>query len=218
MTDASDYLPGSRRLPDLRTAVQQCRGCDLYQDATQAVFGEGPQDAKLLFVGEQPGDAEDREGEPFVGPAGRLLDRALRDCGIDREQVYVTNAVKHFRFTRPERGKQRLHKKPSRGQILACRPWLLAELGGTDPDVVVFLGATAAQSVLGTGFKVTERRGQVVDLPEELVHRPMHAVATVHPSSVLRAPDRDAAYTAFTADLRVVGDLVTPGGRAKVSG
>lgn len=209
MTDASAYVPDSRSLPDLQSAVQGCRGCDLYQDATQAVFGAGPQDAKILLVGEQPGDVEDREGEPFIGPAGRLLDRALRDCDIDREQVYVTNAVKHFRFVPPERGKQRLHKKPSRGQVVACRPWLLAELGGTDPDVVVFLGATAAQSILGTGFKITQRRGQVVDLPEEIVHRPLHGVATVHPSSVLRAPDRDVAYAAFTDDLRVVRDLVS---------
>jgi uracil-DNA glycosylase family protein len=202
--DASTYVPDSSDLGRLRSAAQCCRGCDLYRDATQAVFGMGPALAKVMMVGEQPGDEEDRTGEPFVGPAGRLLDRALDECSIDRDQVYVTNAVKHFKFVRAERGNRRLHKKPSRTEVVACRPWLVAELHAVAPDVVVLLGATAAQALLGTTFKVTERRGQVLDLPEEVTEHPAQAVATVHPSSVLRSPDRDSAYDAFVADLRVV--------------
>jgi uracil-DNA glycosylase family protein len=202
--DASAFLPDSRSLPRLREAAAGCRGCDLYQDATQTVFGAGPARARVLMVGEQPGDAEDRKGEPFIGPAGGLLDRALVDSGIDRDEVYVTNAVKHFKFARSERGKRRIHKKPSRTEVVACRPWLLAELESVRPEIVVFLGATAAQSLFGTSFKVTERRGQVLELPEEAAEYAGHGLATVHPSSVLRSRERDAAYQGLVEDLTAV--------------
>jgi uracil-DNA glycosylase family protein len=202
--DAVSFIPDSRSLPRLRSAAAGCHGCDLYRDATQTVFGDGPKTASAMFVGEQPGDQEDRAGEPFVGPAGRLFDRALVEAGIDREDAYVTNAVKHFKFVPAERGKRRIHQKPSRGEVVACRPWLLAELDAVRPALVVFLGATAAQSVLGTAFKVTKERGKVVKIPDDLVRTPVTALATVHPSSVLRAPDREAAYEDFLADLRVV--------------
>ncbi|WP_158887223.1 UdgX family uracil-DNA binding protein [Amycolatopsis anabasis] len=204
--DASEFVPDTRELSRLRSAAATCRGCGLYRDATQTVFGDGPGNARVLMVGEQPGDYEDRAGEPFVGPAGRLLDRALAESAIDREQVYVTNAVKHFKFVRAERGKQRIHKKPSRTEIVACRPWLLAELDATRPELVVFLGATAAQALLGSSFRVTRERGNLLDLPE----RPAKALATVHPSSVLRAPDRQAAYADFVADLRVAATALEP--------
>jgi DNA polymerase len=200
--DASEYVPHSTELSRLRSAAAGCRACDLYRDATQTVFGSGPERAKMMMVGEQPGDEEDRKGEPFVGPAGRLLDRAFTEVPIDRDQVYLTNAVKHFKFVRAERGKRRLHKTPSRTEIVACRPWLLAELAAVQPDLVVLLGAVAAQSLLGASFRVTERRGQVLDLPEGLTPRPAHAVATLHPSSVLRAQDRHTAFEAFGEDLR----------------
>jgi DNA polymerase len=201
---AEEYVPEGADIAELRTAVQGCRGCDLYKDATQAVFGEGPDDATVVIVGEVPGDQEDRQGHPFVGPAGRLLDRALVEAGIDRTQVYVTNAVKHFKFTRAERGKRRIHQKPGRTEVVACRPWLLAELDTVRPELVVFLGATAAQSLLGTGFKVTKERGKVVELPD----RPERAVATVHPSSVLRSNDREAAYQDLVADLRSAASVL----------
>jgi DNA polymerase len=162
----------------------------------------------MMMVGEVPGDEEDREGEPFVGPAGRLLDRALREVPIDRDQVYLTNAVKHFKFVRAERGKRRLHKKPSRAEIVACRPWLIAELAAVQPDLVVLLGAVAAQSVLGPSAKVTDHRGQFVDLPEALTCRPVCAMPTVHPSSVLRSSDRRAAFEAFVKDLRVAASAL----------
>jgi DNA polymerase len=199
---ADAFIPDSSALSRLRSAAAGCRGCDLYQNASQTVFGDGPKTASAMFVGEQPGDQEDRAGEPFVGPAGHLLDRALAESGIERESVYLTNAVKHFKFVPAERGKRRIHKKPSRGEVLACRPWLLAELNSVRPRLVVFLGATAAQSLLGSSFKVTEHRGTVVEIPEDMLGRPLSAVATVHPSSVLRAPDRDIAYQDFVADLR----------------
>jgi len=201
---AEEYVPDGADIAELRAAVQDCRGCDLYKDATQAVFGEGPEDATVLIVGEVPGDQEDRQGHPFVGPAGKLLDRALVEAGIDRTQVYVTNAVKHFKFTRAERGKRRIHQKPGRTEVVACRPWLLAELDTVKPELVVFLGATAAQSLLGTGFKVTQERGKVVELPD----RPERAVATVHPSSVLRSKDREAAYRNLVADLRSAASVL----------
>jgi uracil-DNA glycosylase family protein len=198
MAGAEEYVPDNADMAELRAAVHECRGCDLYQDATQAVFGEGPADATVLIVGEVPGDQEDRQGHPFVGPAGKLLDRALAEAGIDRTQVYVTNAVKHFKFKRAERGKRRIHQKPGRTEVVACRPWLLAELDTVRPELVVFLGATAAQSLLGTGFKVTKERGKVVELPG----RPERGVATVHPSSVLRSDNREAAYQELVADLK----------------
>lgn len=198
-------------LDRVRAEAAGCRRCDLYQDATQTVFGDGAPDARLMVLGEQPGDQEDRKGEPFVGPAGGLLWKALAEVSIDRSAAYVTNAVKHFRFTREERGKRRLHKTPSRTQIVACRPWLIAELQLVDPDVLLCLGATAAKAVLGPSFKLTEHRGELLTLP------PLEAgdasnsganpqpvtIATVHPSAVLRAPDRDQAYESFVADLRV---------------
>ena len=193
--------PHTNDLARLRAAAVGCRGCSLHHDATQTVFGDGPDDATVLVIGEQPGDQEDRAGKPFVGPAGRLLDKALDAAGFDRQRIYVTNAVKHFKFTWDERGKRRIHKKPARGEIVACRPWLLAELRAARPDLVLCLGATAAQALLGAGFKVTRMRGKAIELPEEIVEFALVAVATVHPSSVLRAPDRDAAYDAFVADL-----------------
>jgi DNA polymerase len=196
MTGAEEYVPDKGGLTGLRKAVQDCRGCDLYRDATQAVFGEGPAKARVVLVGETPGDQEDKQGHPFVGPAGKLLDRALEEAGIDRAETYVTNAVKHFAFT--ERGKRRIHQKPGRTEVVACRPWLLAELDTVRPDLVVLLGATAAQSLLGTGFRVTKERGRVVELPD----RAERAVATVHPSAVLRSDDREAAYRDLVADLR----------------
>jgi uracil-DNA glycosylase len=183
---------------ELREAACRCRNCDLYRDATQTVFGSGPVQAKLMMVGEQPGDQEDRAGEPFVGPAGRLLDRALADAGIDRDDVYLTNAVKHFKFKPAERGKRRIHQKPARSEVAACRPWLMSEIAEIKPKLIVCLGATAAQSLLGMGFKLTQHRGEVLEFEGTKV------TATVHPSAVLRAPDRDAAYKDFVADLRKV--------------
>ena len=184
----------------LNAAAHECRGCDLYKTATQVVFGAGPRAARVMFVGEQPGDQEDRHGEPFVGPAGAMLDKALADAGIPRDQVYVTNAVKHFKWE--PRGKRRIHKKPRASEIKACRPWLEAELRAVNPAIVVCLGATAAQSVFGSQFKLMQQRGQV--LPSTLAPR---VVATIHPSAVLRAPDsegRQEAFKMLVADLKVV--------------
>ncbi|WP_113704477.1 UdgX family uracil-DNA binding protein [Nonomuraea lactucae] len=191
---AAPFLPDRLDLGSLRAAAAGCRGCDLYRHATATVFGDGPPDARFMLVGEQPGDQEDRKGAPFVGPAGRVLDRALEEAGIERDDVYLTNAVKHFSFTL--RGKRRIHQKPTAAEIDACRPWLTAELAVVRPDVVVVLGATAARSLLGPGFRVTKQRGVPVPLGEAL------AVATIHPSAVLRAPDREAAYAGFLADLK----------------
>ncbi|WP_414637501.1 UdgX family uracil-DNA binding protein [Amycolatopsis sp.] len=202
--DASGFVPDSTDPARLREASRSCKGCGLYRDATQTVFGAGPAGARIVLLGEQPGDKEDREGEPFVGPAGRLLDRALVEAGIDRDEVYVTNAVKHFKFTRAANGKQRIHKKPSRVEVVACRPWLLAEFGALHPELVVLLGATAAQALLGPSFKVTQHRGELLPAPEELDGHPGQVLPTVHPSSVLRAPDRDSAYADLVADLRAV--------------
>ncbi|MGH1562046.1 UdgX family uracil-DNA binding protein [Mumia sp. DW29H23] len=211
---AESFLPSRISLTSLRTAVQGCEGCDLHRDATQAVMGDGPARARLLLVGEQPGDAEDRAGEPFVGPAGRLLDRALDEAGIDGDDAYVTNVVKHFRFERAERGKRRIHKKPSQGQVDACLPWLRAELRVVVPEGVVLLGATAAHAVLGAAFRLTDERGRVLDwpgdgeiaLPED--RRPAWALATTHPSAVLRSRDRDADFAALVADLHVAADAL----------
>ncbi|HEX2688550.1 MAG TPA: UdgX family uracil-DNA binding protein [Kofleriaceae bacterium] len=189
-------------LPGLRAAVATCRGCPLYRDATQAVFGEGGERAQVMLIGEQPGDSEDLLGKPFVGPAGRLLDEALAVAGIPRGETYVTNVVKHFKFTR--RGKRRIHDTPTRYEVEACRPWLAAELALVAPKIVVVLGATAAQALLGRAFRVTKERG--IERATPLAH---HTFATVHPASVLRAPDealRAQAREALFADLRVVGD------------
>jgi uracil-DNA glycosylase family protein len=197
---AADFIPPNPTLPKLRDAVQGCRGCDLWVNATQAVFGEGPRNAEVMFVGEQPGDQEDRQGHPFVGPAGRLLDASLEEAGIDRRRVYITNSVKHFKFVVIERGR-RLHKKPSAAEVRACNPWIQEEIRLVKPRVVVALGATAAQALLGKQFRVTQNRGK--PLPSEFADA---VVATVHPSAVLRAPDevRDEARREFVGDLKAV--------------
>lgn len=202
----------------LAAAATACRGCHLHQNATQTVFGEGAITARIVFIGEQPGDVEDRRGRPFVGPAGALLDRALLDAGLDRDRAYVTNAVKHFKFTLAATGKRRIHAKPDAGEIGACRPWLHAELGLLDPEVVVCLGATAAQVIFGPSFRVTRSRGVLMPVrlsvrpdwpaPEEDGIQAPYALATIHPSAVLRAQDRDAAYAGLVADLTVVADFL----------
>ena len=198
---AQAFVPEKHTLPTLRAAIPSCRGCTLYKDATQAVFGEGAAHARVMLIGEVPGDSEDLAGKPFVGPAGRLLDEALEVAGIPRSEAYVTNAVKHFKFTR--RGKKRIHDKPARYEIEACKPWLEAELDALSPEIVVLLGATAAQSLLGSAFRVTKSRGQVLHTPFAKL-----TFATVHPASVLRAPDeetRHAAKTDFLRDFELVG-------------
>jgi uracil-DNA glycosylase family protein len=200
-----ELIPDHPTLEALRERAAGCQGCGLYRDATQTVFGEGRASAEVVLVGEQPGDVDDRTGRPFAGPAGKLLDRALEEAGIDRRQVYVTNAVKHFKWTR--RGKLRLHKKPNAEEIRACRPWLDAELAVVKPRVLVCLGATAAQALLGSAFRVTRQRGQFVE--SELASR---VLATVHPSSVLRAPDDEAradAYRGLVEDLAKVAKEIS---------
>jgi uracil-DNA glycosylase family protein len=194
-----DFLPAVRTLPNLRKAAAGCRGCPLYLRATQTVFGEGAQAARIVAGGEQPGDHEDRQGRPFVGPAGRVLDKAFAEAGIDRGTVYVTNAVKHFSFE--ERGKARIHKKPRQSEVKACNPWLRAELETIHPDILLLLGSTAAQAVFGPRFRVTQERGK--PLSSELA--PV-VIATAHPSSILRAPDdasRHEAYRLLVSDLEV---------------
>ena len=188
----------------MREAAQECRGCELHRDATQAVMGEGRRDASVMLLGEQPGDHEDREGEPFVGPAGKVLDEALADAGIAPEDVFRTNVVKHFRWS-GTRGKQRLHQSPSRAHVAACAPWLAAELELVRPAGVVLLGGTAGKAVYGSSFRVGEARGRVRDWPEEFPvrRRPAWVLPTTHPSAVLRADDRRAAYEELVADLRV---------------
>jgi len=196
--DAQAFLPERLTLKGLREAAACCRGCGLWHDATQAVFGEGPRGARTMLVGEVPGDREDRAGHPFVGPAGRELDRALADVGIDRSDVYVTNAVKHFKFE--ERGKRRIHKRPDAAEVRACRPWLDAELAVVKPEVLVLLGATAAKALLGSKFRLREQRGQSIE--SELAPVVM---ATIHPSAILRAPDdrsRREERRAFAEDLQ----------------
>lgn len=205
---AAPFVPASRSLKTLRDAARGCRGCPLWKIGTQTVFGEGPARARLIMVGEQPGDREDLEGRPFVGPAGRLLDEALVAAGIDRGLVYVTNAVKHFKWE--PAGKRRLHKKPGAREIAACRPWLAAELEALHPDVLVALGATAAQDLMGAEFRVTQFRGKIFrDVALGPVTAPAF-VATVHPSSILRGDpaEREAALAAFVADLKVVASLL----------
>jgi len=193
-------------ISQLRKVAAGCRACDLWKNATQTVFGEGPSPATIMFVGEQPGDQEDRAGHPFVGPAGRLLDHAFEEAGIDRSKVYVTNVVKHFKWEAAERGKRRIHKKPRGLEIQACRPWIEAEIRVVRPQVLVCLGATAAQALLGKRFRVNTQRGQFVD--SELAP---YATATVHPSSILRAPDdaaRQAQMAAFVKDLKKIAKLL----------
>jgi len=199
-----ELIPDRPTLASVRDAAQDCRACDLYKRGTQTVFGEGPRKAAVMMVGEQPGDAEDLAGHPFVGPAGKLLDRALEEAGIDRELVYVTNVVKHFKWE--PRGKRRIHAKPNGAEIAACRPWLETEIALVKPRVLVCLGATAAQALLGKSFKVTQHRGSFV--PSALAPR---VTATVHPSSILRAQDdesRRAEMRRFVQDLkRVAAEL-----------
>jgi uracil-DNA glycosylase len=207
--DAAPFLPPSHDLPALRQAAARCQGCDLYQIGTQTVFGEGARESVVMFVGEQPGDQEDRAGKPFVGPAGRMLDEALEEVGIDRRAVYVTNAVKHFKWL--ARGKRRLHAKPNAREIRACRPWLDAELEEVKPRVIVVLGATAAQALMGSSFRVTQQRGK----PLSDTGLAPYVVATVHPASILRAPDdetREAEGRQFVADLKVVRSLLGDAG------
>jgi len=199
-------LPSRPSLTDLRGAVQRCRACDLWAHATQGVFGEGKRTAKVVFVGEQPGDQEDTLGHPFVGPAGRILDDGLAEAGIDRSTVYVTNAVKHFKWKPAPKGKRRIHEKPNAGEIAACRFWLETELTLLKPRLIVALGATAAQALFGRTFKVTKQRGKPVETPLAA-----HGIATVHPSSILRAPDeasRREEYRAFVKDLKTVARLM----------
>jgi DNA polymerase len=200
---AADFLPPTLDLESLRQASAGCRGCGLWQLGTQTVFGEGAQDAEAMFVGEQPGDQEDRQGRPFVGPAGRVLDDALVEAGIDRDKTYVTNAVKHFKWQ--ARGKRRIHQKPNWAEMSACRPWLEAELEAVRPRVLVLLGATAAQTMLGRQFRVTQFRGRLIE--SELAE---HVTATVHPSSILRGEpeEREANFAALVDDLRVVAKLI----------
>jgi DNA polymerase len=206
-TDTARYpkVANPRSLASVAEAAHRCRACDLWARATQTVFGEGPRTAQVLFVGEQPGDKEDLAGHPFVGPAGRVLDEALEQAGIDRKRVFVTNAVKHFKWRAS--GKRRLHERPNRTEVAACQMWLELELRLLKPDVVVALGATAAQALLGPAFRVTRDRGRVVSSP--IAPR---VVATVHPSSILRAPDdasRQSEMRAFVGDLRAVAKLVS---------
>jgi uracil-DNA glycosylase len=208
-TSAADFLPARRTLPVLRQAARDCKGCDLWKRGTQTVFGEGRVGAEVMLVGEQPGDQEDLQGRPFVGPAGRVLDKALEAAGIDRDDVYVTNAVKHFKWE--PRGKRRIHKKPSGMQIAACRPWFDEEVKAVAPKVIVCLGATAAQALLGPKFRVTQERGKV------LTQGAIPIVATVHPSSILRAPDdesRHAEMAQFIQDLKVVAAQIKQQRRA----
>ena len=209
---AATFVPDSDDLAALARAAQNCRGCELFADATQTVFGAGRAQSPLMLVGEQPGDSEDRAGAPFVGPAGRLLDQALDRAGIDRSAVYVTNAVKHFRFKSTEGSTRRIHATPSAGQVTACLPWLASELEVVLPAVVVALGATAAKALLGHAFRVTEQRGQLLDWPPEagpwagsnVTGKPHQVLATIHPSAILRGDpaERERGLTSLVDDLR----------------
>lgn len=203
---AAPLIPPDASLPELSRAAASCKACDLWKNATQTVFGEGSENARIVMVGEQPGDREDLAGRPFVGPAGALLDKALAEAGIERSDVYVTNVVKHFKWVPAERGKRRIHKKPRYSEIQACRPWLDAELSEVKPEVLVCLGATAAQALLGKDFSVSRRRGELV----ESTLAP-YVIATVHPSSVLRAIDDEARHAqmrAFVDDMKKVAALL----------
>ena len=205
---AAPFIPAHPTLATLPQAAQACRGCDLYLHATQAVMGEGPASARIVLIGEQPGDQEDQQGRPFVGPAGRLLNQALDEAGIDRKQVYVTNSVKHFKFE--ERGKRRIHKKPSTAEVHACQPWLQTELSLLKPELVVCLGATAAQSLLGKQFRLTQDRGRI--FPHPWAKR---VLATIHPSALLRlreSEDRQREFTHLVQDLRTAasGNVFAP--------
>jgi DNA polymerase len=212
---AAPFVPAAADLDGLRAAATGCRGCHLYEHATQTVFGEGRRTARVVLVGEQPGDQEDRAGRPFVGPAGKLLDKALADAGVDRADAYVTNAVKHFKFAQSAPGKRRLHQKPDLGEMTACAPWLAAELALLRPDVVVTLGATAGQALFGKAFRVTQSRGVVLPWPPEVgpyagiaADADTVALATIHPSAVLRGDSRDELYAGLVADLTLAAQLL----------
>jgi uracil-DNA glycosylase len=215
MTESASFVPAGADLDALRLAARSCTGCDLYRNATQTVFGRGRSAARLVFVGEQPGDVEDKRGEPFVGPAGVLLRRAVGDVGLDPDDLYITNAVKHFKFR--ESGKRRIHQTPDRVEIMACRPWLLAEFAQLDPKIVVALGATAGQALLGPSFRVTKSRGVLMPWPESAYHPEDFAqpggsaqvLATLHPSAILRAEDRETAYAGFVKDLQIAVDALS---------
>jgi uracil-DNA glycosylase len=204
--------PNARSLDELKAAAAGCQGCELYENATQTVFGRGAPHAKIVFVGEQPGDVEDQQGLPFVGPAGRLLRDAVDEAGIDPASVYITNAVKHFRFEL--RGRRRIHQNPGPAHITACRPWLVAEFALLKPQLVVVLGATAAKALLGPAFRVTRSRGELMPWPASAQHpddfpvAEIQALATIHPSAVLRADDRDTAYKGLVDDLRIAASAV----------
>jgi len=199
---ALEFFPQKISYPELRDASLSCRGCELYKLGTQTVFGEGPLHARVMMIGEQPGDEEDKQGHPFVGPAGKLLDKALVEAGIDRQTVYMTNAVKHFKW-KPA-GKRRLHQKPNASEVAACKPWLYGELEVIHPEIIVCLGATAAQSMLGPAFRVTKSRGEWLEFEDG-----QRIIATIHPSAVLRAGDtREEEYRHFVADLTVVARAI----------
>jgi uracil-DNA glycosylase family protein len=217
VTSAADFVPAGAGLDALREAALGCRGCELYQGTTQTVFSKGPASARLVLVGEQPGDIEDRRGEPFVGPAGKLLDRAVEEAGLDPADTYTTNAVKHFKFRSDGPGTRRIHETPDAHDVGACRPWLVAEFALLTPDVVVALGATAGKALFGPGFRVTRSRGVLMPWPSSAAvpadfagddeddgsRASAYALATVHPSAVLRANDRDEAYAGLVADLKI---------------
>jgi len=219
---AAAFLPPDRGLAALRTAAAGCRGCPLHEPATQTVFGRGTESSRLVLVGEQPGDVEDTRGLPFVGPAGHLLVQALDEAGVDRSTAYVTNAVKHFKFT--VRGKRRIHATPDAYEVAACRPWLMAELSAVAPELVVLLGATAAKTVYGPSFRVTQQRGVLMPWPQDGGAKDgdtrdgdardggRQALATIHPSAVLRADDRDAALAGLVADLRIAATALAGAG------
>jgi len=201
---AEPSIQPNASLEELKAAAKKCQACDLWKHATQTVFGEGLPNAKIILIGEQPGNQEDLKGKPFVGPAGHLLDEALAEAGIDRKKVYGTNAVKHFKWE--PRGKRRIHKKPSAGEIAACRPWLEAEIAALHPKIIVCMGATAAQSLLGRDFRVTQHRGEFLKSSLAPI-----VMATVHPSSILRAPDERTRHTEmkrFIADLKKIGQAL----------
>jgi uracil-DNA glycosylase len=212
--DVRELIPADPDLEQLRDLARGCTGCDLYKRGTQTVFGEGPRKAEIMFVGEQPGDQEDKQGRPFVGPAGRLLHDSLEEAGFRDPSYYITNVVKHFKWV-ASRGKRRIHTKPNAREIRACSPWLRAELAAVQPHVVVCLGATAAQAVLGRQFRVTQQRGELLEWPPKFqipLDDPPLVLATVHPSSILRAPedaDRQALMDGFAADLKVVATALS---------
>ena len=203
---AQEWVPEGGGVEALRKAAPECRGCELWETATQVVFSAGSDDARIALVGEQPGDEEDRKGIPFIGPAGRLLQRALEEAGVDRGDVYVTNAVKHFRYRPTAPGKRRIHQTPDRVHVEACKPWLSAELRRVQPELVVCLGATAVRALLGTQVRVMRDRGTLLERETSLGD--VRFLVTVHPSSVLRSTDRDAAYAALVADLRVAAEAL----------